>query len=131
MKKILIGVDGSDSSKKAAKKAAELFAYNAEITLINIIETAVKEEHIKDHIQKNLEEEALYFKEKGLKVNIEIHYGNPAEMLCEIAEENNFDLIVLADKREGIKRFLLGSTSEKVVRHAKTSVLIVKWNFIF
>jgi nucleotide-binding universal stress UspA family protein len=126
VKKILVGVDGSDSSKKAAKKAAELFAHDAEITLINVIEAAVKEDKIKEMTQKNLEEEAQYFKEKGLKVNIEIHFGHPAEMICEIAEKNNYDLIVIADKREGIKRFLLGSTSEKVIRHAQTSVLIVK-----
>lgn len=126
MKKILIGVDGSDNSKKAAKKAAELFGYDAEITLINVIESAVKEDHIKEITQKNLEKEANFFKEKGLKVNIEIHYGHPAEMICQTAEKDNYDLIVLADKREGIKRFLLGSTSDKVVRHAKTSVLIVK-----
>jgi nucleotide-binding universal stress UspA family protein len=126
MKKILIGVDGSDNSKKAAKKAAELLDDDVEITLVNVIETAVKEEHIRDHVQNNLEEESLYFKKKGLKVDIEIHYGHPAEMICEIAEKNNFDLIVLADKREGIKRFFLGSTSDKVVRHAKTSVLIIK-----
>ncbi|MDZ7671916.1 MAG: universal stress protein [Halanaerobiales bacterium] len=48
-------------------------------------------------------------------------------MICEYAENNGFDIIVLADKGiGGVKRFFLGSISDKVLRHAKVSVLVVK-----
>jgi len=126
MRKVLVGVDGTERSKNASKKAAEILGPDAEVTLINVIEGAVKEENIKDRVQKCLDEEAVYFKEKGLKVDKEIHYGDPADVICELAEKHDYDLIVLADKGHGVKRFLLGSTSDKVVRHAKTSVLVVK-----
>ena len=53
--------------------------------------------------------------------------GGPAEYICKEAENNDYDLIILADTGEGgVKRFLLGSTSDRVVRHAETSVMIVK-----
>jgi len=126
MRKVLVGVDGTERSKYASKKAAEILGPDAEVTLINVIEEAVKEENIKERVQKCLDEEAVFFKEKGLKVDKEIHYGDPADVICEVAEKHDFDLIVLADKGHGVKRFLLGSTSDKVVRHAKTSVLVIK-----
>ena len=54
--------------------------------------------------------------------------GNyPAEDICKYADENNFDLLVIADKGdEKLKDKLLGSTTEKIVRKSKTSVLVVK-----
>jgi len=125
MQKVLVGVDGSERSKKASKKAAELLE-DAEVTLVSVIEGAVKEEHIREKVLEMLNTEAAFFREKGLDVKKEIHYGDPADVLCELAEDNDFELIVLADKGHGVKRFLLGSTTDRVVRHAKTSVLVVK-----
>jgi len=73
-----------------------------------------------------MDKEASYFKDRGIEVKKEIHYGHPAEIICNFAAENNFDLIILADKKDQEKRFLLGGTSDKVVRHAETAVMVVK-----
>ncbi|ADQ15767.1 universal stress protein [Halanaerobium hydrogeniformans] len=153
MNKILVAVDGSDSSKRAAEKAAELaLSLDSEVTLIHVhTETAKpptdqfnevasylsaetlaeimdqKEERIRNEKEKIVEEAAVFFDKKGIEINKEVLYGDPADVVCDYAEENGFDLIVLADKGQGkVKRFLLGSISDKVVRHANISVLIVK-----
>ena len=126
MKKILIGVDGTQASKKTSHIAADLINPKSEVTLITVITEAVKEENIKKRINKIMDKEANYFKNKGIDVKKEIHYGDPAEIICNFAAENNFDLIILADKKNEEKRFLLGGTSDKVVRHAETAVMVVK-----
>ncbi|RCW58677.1 universal stress protein [Halanaerobium sp. ST460_2HS_T2] len=73
-----------------------------------------------------MDKEANFFKKRGIKVKKEIHYGHPAEIICNFAAENNFDLIILADKKDEKRSFLLGGTSDKVVRHAKQAVMVVK-----
>ncbi len=53
--------------------------------------------------------------------------GDPAERIIHHAEQGGFDLLVLGHKgRSRAQRFLLGSTSDKVVDHAPCSTLIVK-----
>ena len=126
MKKILVGVDGTEASKKTSHIAADLINPESEVTLITVITEAVKEENIKKRINKIMDKEAQYFKDRGIEVKKEIHYGHPAEIICNFAAENNFDLIILADKKDQEKRFLLGGTSDKVVRHAETAVMVVK-----
>ena len=53
--------------------------------------------------------------------------GNPADEIVQIAAEENVDLIVMGTHgRTGLKRFLMGSVAEAVVRKAKCPVLTVK-----
>ena len=48
------------------------------------------------------------------------------EMLLRYADEHDVDLIVMEAYRPDLKDFLLGSNAEKVARHAKQSVLVVR-----
>jgi nucleotide-binding universal stress UspA family protein len=53
--------------------------------------------------------------------------GDPFEKIVDTAEDQLIDLIVLATHgRTGVKRLLIGSVAEKVVRHAPCPVLTVK-----
>jgi nucleotide-binding universal stress UspA family protein len=62
---------------------------------------------------------------KGLDAEKRVEFGIVANRIVEIAEKENYDLIVLGHKGLGIvKRFLLGSVSDKVSHKAKCSVLI-------
>jgi nucleotide-binding universal stress UspA family protein len=153
MNNILIAVDGSERSLEAAKKVVDLFeSKNADITVITIlkeVESSVydvphgasstmsadtmqdlrdqRKEEAKETGRKIVDEAASIFESLGKEVNRVIRLGDPADEICDYAEENNIDMIVLADKGHGgVKRFLLGSISDKVVRHADTSVLVVK-----
>lgn len=150
MRKILVAIDGSESCNKAANKAEELaLLCKAEVTFITVVDRASKiirtkeefEKLEKDTEEKKVESQEFLSKcskiykkcknsmqEEGLEVNKIVKEGrHPAQIICDYAEENSFDLIVMADKGESnVKKFLLGSTTEKVVRHANTSILIVK-----
>lgn len=52
--------------------------------------------------------------------------GAVYEMLMRYADENAVDLIVMEAFHPDLKDYLLGSNAEKVVRHARQSVLVVK-----
>ena len=53
--------------------------------------------------------------------------GRPAEEILAETREKAIDLVVMGSRRTGgIKRLLLGSTSEQVLREAPCSVLIVR-----
>ncbi|ESO02562.1 hypothetical protein HELRODRAFT_65703 [Helobdella robusta] len=53
-------------------------------------------------------------------------YKNPGEGICQIAEEDKADMIVMGTRGMGaFKRFFLGSVSEYVVRHAKIPCVVV------
>jgi nucleotide-binding universal stress UspA family protein len=56
----------------------------------------------------------------------EISLGAPAELVCACAKEKAIDLIVTSTHgRSGWRNALLGSTAERVVRHAGCPVLVV------
>lgn len=153
MHKILVAVDGSEKSKKAAQKGAALAErLKANVTLIHVykqsakapideftvMDTHLKDENMLDIIKRHeesivekkkkiLEEDSKYFKEKGIEVDQVFRYGDPADIVCDFAAKNAFDLIVVADKGHStVGRFLLGSISDKIVRHSDISVLVVK-----
>jgi len=61
------------------------------------------------------------------KVRYLVVNGNPFEKIVDAATDYRIDLIVLATHgRTGVKRLLIGSVAEKVVRHAPCPVLTIK-----
>jgi nucleotide-binding universal stress UspA family protein len=53
--------------------------------------------------------------------------GHAASNIVAVAEQIGADVIVLSTQgRSGLKRFLIGSTAEQVVRHAKCPVMVVR-----
>jgi len=62
----------------------------------------------------------------GLAAVTEVRGGRPSKALVEYADENGVDCIVMATAgRSGLSRFLLGSTTEAVVRRAPHPVFTV------
>jgi nucleotide-binding universal stress UspA family protein len=65
--------------------------------------------------------------DKGVELETYAREGDPAEVIIELANEQQADLIVVGSRGlTGIKRFLLGSVSNKVSHHAPCSVMIVR-----
>jgi nucleotide-binding universal stress UspA family protein len=64
---------------------------------------------------------------KGVEVETHAREGQPAEVIIDIANQEQADLIVVGSRGlTGIRRYLLGSVSSKVSEHAPCNVMIVR-----
>ena len=139
---LLVPVDFSDHSRYALKYAAELVSlWNARITLVNVIEEAILPtvygvepvavfpiDNLVEQSQKALNDLKLkFFSENASNVDTQVIVGHAATSIAEFAKEVSADLIVIPTHGlTGLKRFLMGSVSEHVVRNAQCAVLTVK-----
>jgi nucleotide-binding universal stress UspA family protein len=61
------------------------------------------------------------------RINIYLSTGNPAQRVVQLAEEVDADLIVCGTHgRTGIRRAMLGSVAEEIVRQAPCAVLVIR-----
>ncbi|RMA93129.1 universal stress protein [Hydrogenothermus marinus] len=141
-KKIVLGYDGSEPSKKALEKAVELTKeFEAELFIVAVVKpfefaaidyipTEEIEKYEKEEISKEktfLNEAEEYARSKGVGPFTKVLEGEPAEELMDFADENGCDLIVVGYRgKGGFKKLLLGSTAGNLVKYANQSVLIVK-----
>lgn len=80
-----------------------------------------------DAATRRLEEQAQRLKHGQWRVETLVRKGEPADQIIEVAGELDVDLIVIGSHGwRRVKRFLLGSVSQKVVEYAPCSVLVVR-----
>lgn len=136
-KRILVPVDGSDSSDRAIDQAIYLakicdakldFIYVANINQLAInacLSDAILEAVTKAGnviLDRALEKVPANIKAKGFSET-----GSPAVVILDVAENENCDLIVMGSRGLGIvKGVLLGSVSQHLVEQAKCPVMVVK-----
>jgi nucleotide-binding universal stress UspA family protein len=94
---------------------------------IQIGDTIAIEQAQLEQAKALVEETAQRLRAAGLNVSTVVEEGDPKTNIIDHAAHWHADLIVLGSHgRKGIDRFLLGSVSEAVVRHAPCSVEIVR-----
>jgi len=146
MKKMIVAYDGSDASKKAIDTALQCADKEDEITLLTIIPAELSESSFTKMLLPTIDFSQLVksgtFKEKAMeslskvakeiegevkKVDIIVESGDPADEILMVAKRVAADIILIGYKGYGKEgRFLLGSVTDKVVRHAGVSVLVVR-----
>lgn len=60
------------------------------------------------------------------RISCSVSFGTPRDEVLLLAEDIAADLIVIGSRRPNVKTYLLGSNAAAIVRHAKTSVLVVR-----
>lgn len=89
------------------------------------LETALESQ--KQNAEALVRKAAELLRARGLKVAATLEVGDPKSKILDVAEEWRADLIVVGSHgRRGFERFLMGSVSDAVARHAKCSVQIVR-----
>ena len=146
MKKILVAYDGSDASKKAVNLALQCCDEEDQMTLLTVIPAElaessftkmllptidlsqiVKSGTFKEKAMESLSKVAREIEEQVQKVTVSVESGDPADEILLAAKRFNAEMIVIGYKGYGKEgRFLLGSVTDKVVRHAGISVLVVR-----
>lgn len=86
------------------------------------------EEQLLDEVSnKILNNAKSYFDGTSLRVKKKLIMGNPAHSIIEFAEENDFDVVIMCTHGMSVlKRFTLGSVTNKVVHHCKVPVMVVR-----
>lgn len=140
-KRILVATDGSENAERAASYGINIAkATGAEVYALYVISTqhAVAtrtvmgwsepfEEYLANKGGAAIADVEKLGKEAGVKVEPVFLKGIPADKILKYAEENNIDLIVMGTHGlTGIKRFLIGSVAENVVRHSKVPVMVIR-----
>jgi nucleotide-binding universal stress UspA family protein len=84
-------------------------------------------EHAQQIATQAAEPSVHALRSKGFEVEVVIERGNPAEVVIELAGKRDVDIIVMGTRGHSkFRKFLLGSTAERVVEHAPCPVLTVQ-----
>ncbi len=146
MKKMLIAYDGSDASTKAIDMAIKCASPDDEIVFLTVIpaeltessftnmllptidlKSVVQSGSFKEKTMKKMSEITKQIEGKISKIETVIESGDPADEILLASKKYEADIIIVGYKGYGKEgRFLLGSVTDKVVRHASKSVLVVR-----
>lgn len=129
IQKILAGTDTSASADLAVEAAADLArAHDAELIVL-YVKPPVDAREVFDPGKlpdPNGYLDRMPERFPGVKIRSRTESGDPAETICEIAEEEQVDAIVVGNRGvHGKKRWFLGSVPLAVATHSPTSVYIV------
>jgi nucleotide-binding universal stress UspA family protein len=141
IEKVAVGTDGSETAEKAVNFAFDLAEKFGATVVICSSYRPVSEDKIKrdqrdapgdiqwsinptQEVDATLNKAADRAKERGLQTVTEAREGDPADVLCDIAEAHEADLLVVGNK--GMQRRVLGSVPNSVSHKAPCSVVIVK-----
>ena len=137
IKKILVPLDGSSNSFRGLDVAIHM-ARESHATITGLYVAAITKPRTNDkitplekillgHAQKIMKKSKLKVAQKGILFFDRVSYGDDGKRIVEVAEKQNFDLIVIGSRGLGsAKEFFLGSTSNYVLHKSKKPVLIVK-----
>jgi nucleotide-binding universal stress UspA family protein len=145
---MLLATDGSEEAALAAQTASDLAnKTNSELHIVHVrptitahypgyyigpgvVEDAQQKErkHLELEAQRLLETQVEQVRAAGGSVaQTHIRYGSPDREIVELAEEIGAGLIVIGSRGLGaMKRALMGSVSDSVVRHAHCPVTVVR-----
>jgi nucleotide-binding universal stress UspA family protein len=136
--KILLAYDGSDASKLAFEKAAEVAKLSrGELHVLavgripeyaqTVSEVEEAKEQASSFYSKITEEAIRNLSQKGIAATSHLEFGKPGDVILRLAEELKADLVVLGtNPHSALRRRFLGATVDKVVDHAHCSVLVIK-----
>jgi nucleotide-binding universal stress UspA family protein len=136
--RILVAIDGSESSDRAFAKALEL----AQLTSARLDALAIEGplpayaatigevEEVKR--EKDLYFDALSARAReqaasaGVALEVDVRPGHAAELISRVAADGGYDLVVLGHRGHFLRDHLLGSTADRVAEHAPCPVMIVR-----
>jgi nucleotide-binding universal stress UspA family protein len=140
IRRLLVATDFSPASLKAVQYGVSFAKqFGATVCLLHVVETApfisdlanvplaMSETEVARSAQKKLATLAEAEIEELVPVDTRVRVGKAFQEIVSAAKELNSDLIIIATHGyTGLKHAFLGSTAERVVRHAPCPVLVVR-----
>jgi nucleotide-binding universal stress UspA family protein len=140
MQRILVPVDGSDTSRRAVSYVATMCRGlgSADIRLLNVQPAPigwqtrhVAEETIKAHArqrgEETLAEARRILEAAGVTYSLHVEYGEPAETIARICNELSCESITMGTRGLGlVGKLVIGSVATKVLHLVEVPVTLVK-----
>jgi nucleotide-binding universal stress UspA family protein len=129
-------VDFTDHSRRAFEVAKSLVSNNGSLVLVHVVASPIHPSfyaggvtrlfQLDPELPKRIEENLLEIL-GGQAGEVVATEGDVHEEIMRVADEKKTQLVVIGTRGlSGVDHFLMGSVTEKVVRHSKIPVLTVK-----
>ncbi len=139
-RRLLMPLDFSEPSREALAYARQMAArFELEVILVHVsepvfvdpnlaqVDTRAFEDNARKSVQEQLEKTATELRAAGLRVATRLLAGVPWHEVVEVSRREPVDLIVAGTHgHTGLKHILLGSTAERILRHAPGTVLVIR-----
>mgnify|MGYP001087869634 CR=1 FL=1 len=137
-KKLLVPVDGSEYSMRAARAAADLAASTgADIILVHCHKSfpaLLGEPYYQNAVTRILQDATALlepfrelFAEKGIACVERLLEGPPRQAIADVAKHENCDLIVIGSRGlSDLEGLFLGSVTHRVLRVAPCPVMVIR-----
>jgi nucleotide-binding universal stress UspA family protein len=133
MKKILVAFDGGQPAHRALELAADLAKrFEAEVGVVSVIPVHSGRARIDPWDDRaahaaELTEARAILAERGIEPILYEPVGDTARTIEEVAEDGDYDTIVIGSRGLGtVSRVLQGSVSEHVATHAGATVIVAR-----
>ncbi|HXY17702.1 MAG TPA: universal stress protein [Gaiellaceae bacterium] len=136
--RILVAIDGSESSEHALATALELAGLTRATVLALAVEGPLPAYAATiGEVEEVRREKDAFFSElvervqaraagAGVALETDVRPGHAAELIVQYADEKGVDLIVLGHRGHFLRDRMLGSTADRVAEHAGCPVMIVR-----
>ncbi len=137
--KILVPLDGSKTSAKTVRAVtSRKERFPVPLTLLHIVDLdrlayrmipEFQVEMVREQARKAgehlLEEQQKLFTVAGMSTELRLEFGVPREAICRIANDEDFQLVILGRRGLGeIRDVLFGSVVNHVLHHVRCPVLL-------
>ncbi|GKU85094.1 MULTISPECIES: universal stress protein [Niallia] len=135
---ILLAVDGSEHSRRAAKEAVKIASISKESTvkIVYVVDfskarTEVLHAHNGEELEVARKKRLIPIEEilesNKIKFSIQLLHGEPGPTIVEYANKGSYDIVIIGSRGlNSLQEMVLGSVSHKVVKRVVCPVLIVK-----
>jgi nucleotide-binding universal stress UspA family protein len=135
--RILVPTDGSTGTAHVVMQALDLAEqYGGTVYALNVVDDEVTsmlsdaggdDDRLREQGESAVRIVERMAESHGVAVETAVESGDPAETILAYADDVDADVIVVGTHgRSGVKRYVLGSVAERLVRHATCPVLTVR-----
>jgi nucleotide-binding universal stress UspA family protein len=133
MKKILLAYDGGEPARRALEQTIDLAKlFSAEVAVISVVPVRPGRVPVDPWDDRTVHAEELLearkmLREAGIEPTLIEPGGDPAKTIERVAEEREFDTIVIGSRGLGaVARTLQGSVSEHVAANSHATVVVAR-----
>src|SRR5579862_3756885 len=121
LSKIVVGYDGSESSRRALDRAAALTGYGSQLTVVSV----ARKPRDLEGSRRLLSDASERLLRSRAFAQLDERVGDPADEVAA-ATERQADLLIVGTGKNALQRLLLGSVSTELVHRSPCDVLVAR-----